>query len=44
MPLYFGLDAATKIDRIEVLWASGKKQLLTEKILVDVPLTITEEP
>ena len=43
MPLYFGLDAATKIDRIEVLWASGKKQLLTEKIPVDALITITEE-
>ena len=43
MPLYFGLDAATRIDRIEVLWASGKKQLLTEKIPVDASLTITEE-
>jgi hypothetical protein len=43
MPLYFGLDAANKIDRIEVLWASGRKQLLTERIPVDALLTITEE-
>jgi len=43
MPLYFGLDAAATIDRIEVLWASGKKQLLTEGIPVDKLLTITEE-
>lgn len=43
MPLYFGLDAAAKVDRIEVLWASGKKQLLTEKIPVDASLTITED-
>jgi hypothetical protein len=43
MPLYFGLDAAAKVDRIEVLWASGKKQVLTEKIPVDALLTITEE-
>ena len=43
MPLYFGLDAATRIDRIEVLWASGQSQILTEKIPVDTLLTITEE-
>ena len=43
MPLYFGLDAATRIDRIEVLWASGKKQMLTEKIPMNASLTITED-
>ena len=43
MPLYFGLDGTAKIDRIEVLWASGKKQLLTGKIPVDALLTITED-
>ena len=42
-PLYFGLDAAAKIDRIEVLWASGKKQMLTERIPVNTLLTITED-
>jgi len=31
------------IDRIEVLWASGKQQLLTERIPVDKLLTITED-
>ena len=43
MPLYFGLDATAMIDRIEVLWASGKQQLLTERIPVDKLLTITED-
>jgi hypothetical protein len=43
MPLYVGLDDATQIDRIEVLWASGKRQQLTENIPVDKLLTITEE-
>jgi hypothetical protein len=43
MPLYFGLDDTTQIERIEVLWASGKKQLLTEGIPVDKLLTITED-
>src|SRR5438046_3528184 len=31
MPLYFGLDDAPKIDRIEVRWPSGRKQMLTER-------------
>jgi hypothetical protein len=43
MPLYFGLGDATQIDRIEVLWPSGKKQTLTEKIPINTLLTITEE-
>lgn len=43
LPLHFGLDAATAIDRIEVLWPSGKKQLLTERLPADTLLTITEE-
>ena len=43
MPLYFGLDAATKVDRIEVLWASGKKQMLADGIPVDALLMITED-
>ena len=33
MPLYFGFGDATKIDRIEVLWPSGKKQELVGDIL-----------
>ena len=43
MPLYFGLDQATRVDRIEVVWASGKTQILAEVILVDRLLTITED-
>ncbi len=42
MPLYFGLGAALTVDRIEVLWPSGKKQVLTEGIPVDSLLTLTE--
>ena len=41
-PLYFGLDDATRIDGIDVLWPSGKKQTLTEGIPVNALLTITE--
>src|ERR1041385_6093300 len=42
MPLYFGLDEATQIDRIEVLWPSGKRQILTEGIPTNTLLTITK--
>ena len=44
MPLYFGLDSATRIDRIEVHWPSGKRQILTENIPINTLLTITEQP
>jgi hypothetical protein len=43
MPLYFGLADATQVDRIEVLWTSGKKQVLAERIPMNTLLTITEE-
>jgi hypothetical protein len=43
MPLYFGLDGASQIDRIEVLWPSGKRQVLAERIPINTLLTITEE-
>ena len=43
MPLYFGLDDATKIDRIEVVWPSSKKQILTEGIPTNTLLTVSEE-
>jgi hypothetical protein len=43
LPLYFGLGDAETIDRIEVLWPSGKNQKLTEGIPTNTLLTITEE-
>jgi enediyne biosynthesis protein E4 len=43
VPLYFGLSGAKQIDRIEVIWPSGKKQILTENIPLNTLLTITEE-
>ena len=43
MPLYFGLDLATQIDRIEVLWPSGKRQILTDAVPINTLLTITED-
>jgi enediyne biosynthesis protein E4 len=42
MPLYFGLGDATKIERIDVLWPSGKKQTVPEAIPTNTLLTITE--
>jgi hypothetical protein len=41
-PLYFGIGDAAGIDRIEVLWPSGKKQALTGGISANTLLTITE--
>jgi len=42
LPLYFGLGDADRIDRIEVLWPSGRKQTLIEGISPNTTLTITE--
>jgi hypothetical protein len=42
LPLYFGLGDAPKIDRIEVNWPSGRKQVLTNGLLENQTLTITE--
>ncbi len=42
IPLYFGLDGAKKIDRIEVLWPSGSKQVISKNIIKNTLLTITE--
>ncbi len=43
LPLYFGLGAATEIDRIEVRWPSGRTQSLTKNIPLNSLLTITED-
>lgn len=42
MPLYFGLDAAAAVDRIEVVWPSGKRQVLPGPIAADRLLIVTE--
>jgi hypothetical protein len=42
MPLYFGLGDATKVDRIELIWPSGKKQTVDKEIPVNTQFTITE--
>jgi enediyne biosynthesis protein E4 len=42
LPLYFGLDQATKIDSIQVDWPSGRKQVLTTGLEINHTLSITE--
>ncbi len=42
LALTFGLKAATRIDRLEVLWPKGKKQVLTTPP-INAVVTIHEE-
>jgi enediyne biosynthesis protein E4 len=42
LPLYFGLGEATKIDRVEIDWPSGRKQVLTKDLPINQTLKITE--
>ncbi len=42
-PLYFGLGDAESVDRIEVVWPSGSKQVVTDDIAVD-DLIVLREP
>ena len=42
LPLYFGLGDTDKIDRIEVVWPSGRKQILTDGLRPNQALQITE--
>jgi hypothetical protein len=41
-PLYFGLGAATKIDRVEVSWPSGQKQVVSSALQENRVLRIIE--
>jgi hypothetical protein len=41
-PLYFGLGAHARVDKIEVLWPSGATQTLTKGIELNSVLKITE--
>jgi hypothetical protein len=43
LPLYFGLGDATKVDRVEVTWPSGRKQVVTQGLRVNDTLRITEQ-
>jgi hypothetical protein len=42
LPLYFGLGDATKIDRIEVDWPSGRKQVVNKGLQENQTLKIIE--
>lgn len=42
LPLYFGLGDATKIDRVEVQWPSGRRQVVTTGIQDRSTLRLTE--
>jgi enediyne biosynthesis protein E4 len=42
-PLYFGLGAAETIDRIEVLWPSGKKQNVAPPAAINKLIEVREE-
>ena len=41
-PLYFGLGAAETVDRIDVLWPSGKKQTVPPPIAMNSRLDVRE--
>jgi hypothetical protein len=42
LPIYFGLDEAKSVDRVEVKWPSGRTQTLTEKLPINDLLVIEE--
>jgi enediyne biosynthesis protein E4 len=42
LPLFFGLGQAAKVDRVEVTWPSGKKQVVTEGLKANDTLRLTE--
>jgi hypothetical protein len=42
LPLYFGLGAAIKVDRVEVDWPSGRKQVVTTGLQENRTLSILE--
>jgi enediyne biosynthesis protein E4 len=42
LPLYFGLGDAASVERVEVLWPSGKRSELSRGIAINKTLTISE--
>jgi hypothetical protein len=41
-PLYFGLGTAESVDRIEVIWPSGKTQTVTTPIAINTTIDVKE--
>jgi hypothetical protein len=41
-PLYFGLGAAASVDRIEVVWPSGKRQTVSAPITINSRVDVRE--
>ena len=41
-PLYFGLGSARTIERVEIVWPSGKRQVVTEGLSVNSTIDVTE--
>jgi hypothetical protein len=42
MPLYFGLGDAATVDRVEVDWPSGRRQVVTAGVRANSTLRVTE--
>jgi hypothetical protein len=42
LPLYFGLGDATTVDRVEVVWPSGRRSVVDRGIAVNRTLRVTE--
>jgi hypothetical protein len=43
MPLYFGLGAAESVDRIDVVWPSGKRQTVAAPIAINSRVEVREQ-
>ena len=42
LPLYFGLGAASEVDRVEIVWPSGRRQTVPGPIAANAVREITE--